>query len=409
MKTVRIRRDGEKYLAYFIETKKLMGVNETGAVILELLFNQSMNADAIISRISEEYDAHPAEISEDVRMFLDHVRFELDPEIYNDAEQRQLIRPMGAEIRITDACNLKCRHCFQKYHSSYEMPTRDVIATLDAIIEEGVYEIALIGGEPMCHSGIADVLAFCEGHDVSYSMVTNGTLINRSFIKAANFLPRLSVMISMEGLGDIHESIRGTGTFNKVDNAIRSLVDAGVGVEVLCTLNAENVGHFREVADYCRKIGIVCDFNLFKQFWPEQKNLMLKPEKFFSTVVELIRMRQDEGYKIGISNAAIVGDILGMPPRNECRATRSGFSINVNGRMVTCPLLETAGYYNPDELPMVGNGFLDAWLNDPAFLSFRNAGFRECQARAYIFSGSVNGHDPYGVTAFRIFMSSRKS
>lgn len=409
MQTVRIRKDNGKYLAYFIDNRKLIGVNETGAKIIDLLFNQSFEIDLIVSRIADEYNAPINEVAEDVKIFLDQIKVELNPGTYNDVEQDQLMRPLGVELEITKSCNLRCRHCFQKYHPENEMSIGKVISIIDIVNANGIFEVAIIGGEPMRHLSIVEILTACEERDLAYSMVTNGTLIDRESIESFQKLNRLSVLVSLEGIEDIQDAIRGKGTFKKVHEALCGLVDAGVDVEVLSTLNAENLFRFREIADYCQKMGVVCNFNLFKPFWPEQNNLVPDPDAFFGVVIELFRMRQYEGYNIGLSNAAIVGDILEMSPRNECRATRSGFAVNVNGQMITCPLLETAGYYKSEELPIFDEYFIETWLTHPTFNRFRENGFRECQARALIFSGDVRGNDPYGVSAFQKYRIKKKS
>lgn len=400
---VRIREDNGKYLAYFIDIKKLVGVNEVGARIIDLFFNQLADIDSIILQIADEYGAPIKDVSGDTEIFLRQVRVEISPETYSDVVQEQLLRPLGVELEITKSCNLRCRHCFQKFHPEGEMSLEKIVSIIDTINANDVFEVAIIGGEPMRHSNIMEILTACEERNLAYSMVTNGTLINSESIKVFQKLPRLSVMVSLEGVGSVHEAIRGKGTFKKVDKTLHGLSDAGVEVETLCTLNAENLSRFREVADYCREIGIACNFNLFKPFWPEQHSLIPDPQEFFAVVIELLKMRQHEGYNVGLSNAAIIGDLLGMAPRNECRATRSGFAINVHGQMVTCPLLETAGHYKAGELPMFDDNFIETWQTHPAFNAFRKGGFRECQARALIFSGDVNGNDPYGVLAFNNF------
>ena len=98
-----------------------------------------------------------------------------------------------------------------------------------------------------------------------------------------------------------------------------------------------------------------------------------------------------------------MADLLGLPPRNECRATRSGLVIDVRGRMVTCPSLVYSRFYKGNEMPYFDKNFLDNWQNHSTFVDFRNRGLRECQAMAHIFSGRPDGYDPYGIKEFQKF------
>lgn len=406
MKTVNIRKEQERYLAYFMDVKKIIEVNAIGAMILELFFNQDRELDCIVEQIQKEYKISSQEVKNDVRAFFEQMNSELSPKVYNTLEQQQLDRPLGVELEITKNCNLQCRHCFQKHHPNLSMSFEQIASIIEILVSNKIFEIVLIGGEPMTHKNIIDILKLCEKKDLAYSIVTNGTLLNRAIIQEFQKLSRLSVMVSLDGNKLLHDDIRGVGAFKKADWSIRCLVEHGIEVEALCTLNTTNIQCYREVADYCREIGIVCNFNLFKPFWPEQKSLALAPEIYFSAVIDLLKMRQYEKYDIGISNAAIVSELLEIDFRNECRATCSGLAINVQGRMVTCPLLEVAGYYKEQELPIFDADFVQKWQKHSIFKSFREKNIQECQARAMIFSGDAYGYDPYGISAFRKFQES---
>jgi len=76
--------------------------------------------------------------------------------------------------------------------------------------------------------------------------------------------------------------------------------------------------------------------------------------------------------------------------------------------MVPCPFLEEIGYYKSDRLPEFNENFLETWKNNYYFKKFRQGNLDECQACAYIFSGSVKGKDPYGIGAFLEYKKRKK-
>jgi len=75
--------------------------------------------------------------------------------------------------------------------------------------------------------------------------------------------------------------------------------------------------------------------------------------------------------------------------------------------MVPCSTLRETDYYHKVKLPKFDNDFLETWRNNTSFKEFRKRGFKECQARAYIFSKDINGKDPYGINAFRRYHLSK--
>jgi len=406
---VKIRKEKSRYLAYFIDSRRIVGVNEIGSVILDLLFNQGKDAEEIAETIASDYQIPLPQTKDDVAEFLAQIKEEVHPDGFNVIEQEQLDVPLGIELEITTSCNLCCRHCFQEHHDSVHMPTEKAISIIGQLADNQVCEVSLIGGEPFRHEGLMDILAYCQSRDMASNLVTNATLIDEENIKKLAEINRLVVIVSLDGTEDIHNYIRGNGVFGKVDAVLKQLRAHDVAVEVTCTLNSVNLPIYRDVIEYCEQLEIPCNFNLFKPFRPEHEELIPDPNAFFETVADLLRLRRDKGYRIGLSNAAIVTELLGLPPRNECRATRSGMVIDVTGRMITCPSLNAAGYYKDGELPLFDGDFMETWRSHEAFSRFRQNGLRECQARSFIFNQDVHGRDPYGIDAFREYWHNKKA
>lgn len=406
---VKIKKEKDYYLAYFIDPRRVIEVNKMGSVVLELLFNQQQKLDEIIENIAREYNKPLNKTREDVIDFLSQIKKEMRPGIFNVINQKQLESPLGVELEIITSCNLLCRHCLQKNHNGITMPTRQAIDIIDVLADNQVCEISLMGGEPLKHDGLIEILEHCQKRSMAVSFVTNGTLLNEQLIKKLANIARLVVLVSLDGTEKTHDYIRGKGVFKKMEENLRKMLAENIATETICTLNSVNISIYKEVADYCRELDIPCNFNLFKPFRPAQKKLILNPDIFFDAIINLLRLRRDEGYKIGLSSAAIVTDLLGLPPKNECRATLSGMVIDVNGRMVTCPALVTAGYYKERELPLFNHNFVDTWRNHKTFAQFRKQGLRECQARSFIFSKDINGFDPYGIDAFHKYLQNQKA
>ena len=186
-------------------------------------------------------------------------------------------------------------------------------------------------------------------------------------------------------------------------------VELDVETEVLCTLTSRNIDHYMDVLEYCRSVGIVCNFNLFKPFRIEHAFLLPEPERFFDALIDLFDLRDKKGYQLGLANAAIASRLLGVKPQNECRATQSGLVINYAGQMVTCPSLEEAGRYAPNELPVFDNNWLQKWRTHPAFVDFKESGLANCQAREFVFRKLFDRADPYSADEFEKYLAKRST
>lgn len=174
------------------------------------------------------------------------------------------------------ACNLACEYCFflekaKLYPGARPRMDDEVLRSYirQNIEAQEVPEatVSWQGGEPTLMGldffkrsvAIADECA-PRGTRVSYTIQTNGTLLDEEwcdFLRQRRFL----VGLSLDGPRELHDTYRrdrqGKPTFEKVETAARLMQDLGVDFNVLCTVNAANVGHPLEVYRYFRdELGI---------------------------------------------------------------------------------------------------------------------------------------------------------
>ncbi len=174
-------------------------------------------------------------------------------------------KPTGA------ACNLDCTYCFflskellydaDSQRMSAEMLREYIANQLDSQ-PDGDVSLIWQGGEPTMRG-----LAFYReavrlgrelarpGQRVQHSMQTNGTLLDDdwcAFLAEENFLVGLSV----DGPAELHDSYRvnkaGRGTHAQVIRGWNYLTRHKVETNILCTVNAANQDHGRDVYRYFR-------------------------------------------------------------------------------------------------------------------------------------------------------------
>ncbi len=400
---VNFRQEGRFYLAYFVPFRKLLTLNREGRDIVDCFFNKNFSQKDIVEFFnkSRKYKGNVA--SSDVRSFLIDVKEELHSNL-NDGyvlpSNFVPSVPVSVELQINTRCNLRCKHCFQDSYST-TMHLKRIEEILKILKEANVFELNLVGGEVFLHPEFFKILELCVQKNFAINIVTNGTFLNNTNIEKLKNCKNIAVLVSLEGIGEINDMIRGDGIFSTVDKGIKTLIANGIYVEISNTLTAKNVDYTGQIFKYAEGLGIACNFNLFKPFKDTHDELVLLPEKYFQTGINIARNRET---KSGLTNAAIMSKLLKDENRDECRATLLGLSIDVEGKMVPCVSLKEAGYYEGKVLPVFDENFLDVWKNDVSFREFRKIGFKECQARAYIFNKDVCGLDPYGIKSFEKYL-----
>ena len=91
-------------------------------------------------------------------------------------------KPLQCSLYITDRCNLDCAYCTE-YDNSRPHPSLDDLKKwIRKIRELGTMRIALVGGEPLTHPNVVEIVRFCRELGFATSLTTNGFLLTRKLL-----------------------------------------------------------------------------------------------------------------------------------------------------------------------------------------------------------------------------------
>ena len=142
--------------------------------------------------------------------------------------------------------------------------------------------ITVTGGEPLTRQDCARFLEELSRHQdlFSFAVLTNGTMIDKSWAERfARWKPAF-VQISLDGGQTVHDAIRGAGAFERAIAAIAMLVQHKVKTYISFTAHKNNYREFAEVSRIGRKLGVarVWADRLIPET-QEQQELSLSPEQ----------------------------------------------------------------------------------------------------------------------------------
>ncbi|MBQ5490414.1 MAG: radical SAM protein, partial [Oscillospiraceae bacterium] len=157
---------------------------------------------------------------------------------------------------ITHRCNLRCAHCYQSEYAS-EMSGEELFPALDKyerFLEEKHLHghINLTGGEPLVHPDFFRLAREIRRRNMDLGILTNGTLIDREKAILIAELRPLFVQVSLDGTRRIHNTVRGSGSFERAMRGIDWLKKEGVSVHVSFTAQRTNLNQLRPLARVCR-------------------------------------------------------------------------------------------------------------------------------------------------------------
>ena len=123
-------------------------------------------------------------------------------------------------------------------------------ALLDKLGMKGYLNVT--GGEPLTHPELFPVL--CRARDIGLvtAVLTNGTLIGRREARRLKACGVDYVQVSLDGMRETHDAIRGEGSFDAAMQGIRWLRSEDIFTTVSFTAQQANVKDFAKLAKLCR-------------------------------------------------------------------------------------------------------------------------------------------------------------
>jgi len=98
-------------------------------------------------------------------------------------------RPMYAQVVVTDDCNLACAYCDEYTPGGPSVPLPELKARIDKLDDLGVMVYDFLGGEPLMHPGLAELISHAKvkrrGSNVT-TVITNGFYLTKPLIEQLN-------------------------------------------------------------------------------------------------------------------------------------------------------------------------------------------------------------------------------
>ena len=126
----------------------------------------------------------------------------------------------SAYFEITNRCNLNCKTCYNRSglnNEKKEISLAQLKQSIELLIPLGVQRILLSGGEPTFHTEFNEILDLTDDYpELSFGIVTNGTVCNQKLIDKLNDKGNITLQISLDGSNEEQNSkTRGKGNFEK--------------------------------------------------------------------------------------------------------------------------------------------------------------------------------------------------
>ncbi|MEM2875361.1 MAG: radical SAM protein [Candidatus Bathyarchaeia archaeon] len=179
---------------------------------------------------------------------------------YGITKPQRVAAPFLVVWNYTNACNLKCKHCYQRAGKPTpdELSTEERLKIVDQLERLNVATIAFSGGEPLMRRDFFKVAEYASRKGFYVSVATNGTLLTKGMVKKLKKIGIGYVEISLDGAKpETHESFRGVGNcFERALRGIRNSVEEGLYTCVATTATKHNLYEVSGVIELAKNLGV---------------------------------------------------------------------------------------------------------------------------------------------------------
>ncbi len=246
--------------------------------------------------------------------------------------------PLAVRWQLTNRCVLKCKYCNVWQTPEQELAFGQVVSILDDMAAMGTQTISYSGGEPMLREDIIRILEETKKRGISTEMNSTGARIPENMLALLQCLDFLK--ISLDGPEDVHDFVRGNGSFRMAMAAALAARKARMRFIFSTTLTKHNINDTGFLLETAKGFDTLVAFQPLKSLYRGVQDVAAlepTPEAYARAVRGLIEYKQKGGVHLRNSLDGLA-HIQHWPryPYLECWAGKIFCILSTNGVLMPC-------------------------------------------------------------------------
>jgi len=180
------------------------------------------------------------------------------------------VKPLVAELFLTDNCNLRCVSCAcWRQNTKAELTTDEWKDVIRQLVELSIHRLNFTGGEPLIRKDAVELMRFARAAGARrMHLNTNAIRLNTETLDQILDAGVRGFNVSVDGpAADVHDGIRGKrGSFNSTVQHLRRLVekrdDYGLRIRMNFTVMRTNLQTLPKMARLAQELKVQLYLNL---------------------------------------------------------------------------------------------------------------------------------------------------
>ncbi len=280
--------------------------------------------------------------------------------------------PILVTLCVTNRCNIRCVYCYEEYYerNHKEFTTEELLSLIDELSTMGTKYISLNGGECLFRKDIETIVDKINEKNILCHLATNGILVkkNISVLKKVD-----SLAISIDGARESNDLNRGSGTYDKIIEAIECLLENRTNFQSHTVLTRNNRNAVDEIMELALRYGFKAQFSILRKEDSPAGQINLDDEGIKAALKKILDYKK-RGFPIFFSynsykgalnwpfsydRQMIFNDLPHGYKNRDCYLKRFACHIEANGLVYPCVVL--VNKFKALNFQKVG--FKKAWKN----------------------------------------------
>jgi len=250
-------------------------------------------------------------------------------------------KPLQCSLYVTDRCNLDCAYCTE-YDNSRPHPSFDDLKKwVRKIRDLGTMRIALVGGEPLTHPNIVELVRYCRELGFATSLTTNGFLLTPQLVRQLEDAGLQVMQISVDRMTPSPITKK---SFKTVLPKLDYFRDSKISLHITGVICADTLPESEAVLETGLSRGIPTEVRLVHadplQRFRVDRGRREELERFIDSMIE----RKRRGEKIHTSEAILNYQrslLRGEHVEWTCMAGYKLFFVSAQGKFWICSMVHT--------------------------------------------------------------------
>jgi uncharacterized protein len=263
--------------------------------------------------------------------------------------------PLTAWLHLTDRCNLRCSYCYLPHvreDMSPETGRAAIDATFRSALANGFKQVKLkyAGGEPLLRYSLilelhayAQLLADEHGLDLEEVVLSNGTLLTDEIACTLTSLG-IRLMISMDGLGQYHDSHRpyvsGRGSFADVAEAVDLALANGLTPNISVTISSRTAEGLPEIMAWILERELPFSLNFYREneLSASHEDMRLDEQKIINGMLAAFKVIEENLPRRPFLGGIIDRANLSVSHTHTCGVGQNYLVFDQNGQVAKCQM-----------------------------------------------------------------------